>query len=323
MPQSQPVPKPQPVATVSRNSSDDKRKRKQLWNEEDAVELEEKADAEVKRMDRKRQRLAKKRARATDAADELSERSTAADVIISLDMSTSPGLTIVDRQNPKHVTYTLVGFSQTDRQQTKFDSLSKEQKTPGCIVSTIKKTPVYLRVFRAPKEYANNTEYFELITSKLMDFIRPYSPTQNQEKKNGFESKKTCSVLVVIESYAFHIQSSSVTILAELGGVIRNKLLLAGLSYLEASPTSIKKWFTGSGAADKPKMWKYFQEIAPNIKLDDWLPAAFSETNIPSPHQDIVDAFASAHSLHRDTELEHSIQAYKPKTPPTATNKPK
>ena len=108
-----------------------------------------------------------------------------------------------------------------------------------------------------------------------------------------------CRVITVIEAYAFHIQSSSVTVLAELGGVIRNKLVRAGLPFVEVSPTTVKRWFTGSGAADKHDMWRRFQAVtAGSLPLDDLIPGSF-EKNIPSPHSDVVDSFALAFSLYQ------------------------
>jgi Holliday junction resolvasome RuvABC endonuclease subunit len=106
-------------------------------------------------------------------------------------------------------------------------------------------------------------------------------------------------VLVAVEAYAFHKQSSSVTVLAELGGVMRNKLHRAGLQFVELSPTTIKRWFTGSGSADKQMMWDRFKAVTRStLALDTLIPGSFAR-QIPSPHQDIVDSFASAFSLHR------------------------
>lgn len=299
---------PSPTTTPSQSSSETKKtggskKRKgpepkealgvvKLWSEESVEALEKEAAVELAKQGRKKARRAKKREKAAEAADELESRTADAEVIIALDMSTSPGLCIVDRSDTKlGIRYELVGFAQTDKQQSMFDLISARNKTPGRIVSRLKNgDSATLRVWRAPKEgkYANNTEYYDIITSKLIECMIPHA-------------KKRCCAIV--EAYAFHIHSSSVTPLAELGGVIRNKLLQTKIPFLEVSPTSIKKWFTGSGSADKPQMWKKFNEIAPAIKLDEWLPAAFSESKIPSPHQDIVDAFASAHSLHSNFHL--------------------
>jgi Holliday junction resolvasome RuvABC endonuclease subunit len=268
----------EPCPTTNNNTT-------RLWSEGDVEVFEKQASAEMARQGRKKAMRARKRAKKADAAEELEDKCREAQVIIALDMSTSPGLAIADRSGVD-VAYELVGFAQTDKQQSMFDLISSQNKTPGRIVSRLSNgCRATLQISRAPKEgrYANNTEYYELITSRLMDCIRPYAD-------------KRC--LVILEAYAFHIHSSSVTALAELGGVIRNKLFQAKLAFLEVSPTSIKKWFTGMGTADKPQMWKQFQELAPKVQLQEWLPAPFSDTKIPSPHQDIVDAFASAHSLH-------------------------
>jgi Holliday junction resolvasome RuvABC endonuclease subunit len=180
----------------------------------------------------------------------------------------------------------LGGLAQTDKQQKEFEKQSVAVGTAGRLASRLRSgESAEVRVSRAPRDrdVADNAEYYDRITDWLMGHLRPYVGAR---------------VVVLLESYAFNQHSISVTMLAELGGVIRNKLHRAGLYHAEVSPTSIKKAFTGSGTADKPQMWRRFCELAPELKLDKWLPSALSETNIPSPHQDIVDAFASAWSAH-------------------------
>lgn len=51
---------------------------------------------------------------------------------------------------------------------------------------------------------------------------------------------------VVLEDYPYGMQSSAVTKLAELGGVVRDKLYEAGLSWLPVSNSSTKLYATGS-----------------------------------------------------------------------------
>jgi Holliday junction resolvasome RuvABC endonuclease subunit len=144
----------------------------------------------------------------------------------------------------------------------------------------------------APTSDEKAARYDEL-TNAVMERVLEFSP-------------RGC--LVLIEAHVFHVaQSSSITQLAEIGGVIRNKLYAAGYDVREISPTAIKKWFSGSGAADKQRMWNAFLRHAPHLKLAEWLPASFNNGHIPSPHQDLVDSFAIAHSLHRQTLKQHRI----------------
>lgn len=261
---------------------------RRMWNEEDSKRAEEETEKVRVREERKRSRRAKKRKQAEEASNDLEEKAAQADIIIALDMSTSPGMAIVDRSNPKNTRYYLIGFAQTDKQQNSFDRLANDAKTPGRIQTTVQGASAELLICRSPKEgaYQHNTDFYEQITAILMDRIMSVL-------------RPNCRVLAVVEAYAFHIvHSSSITKLAELGGAMRNKLFRAKIPFVEVSPTSIKKWFTGKGSADKPDMWRQFQKVAPQILLAEWLPAALSATKIPSPHQDIVDAFAAAHSLH-------------------------
>jgi Holliday junction resolvasome RuvABC endonuclease subunit len=261
-----------------------------VWSAEGVDRLEKDMEKEVLKLERKKKRAANKRQKKKTSAELLQTQAKSADVIIALDMSTSPGLAIVERYSGLPVRYTLVGFAQTDKQQTKFDSIAKN----GKITTTLKNGDgVDIISFRAPKEkeYINNAEYYEIITSKLLQIIMT-------KVTSPLLSSKKC--LAVIEAYAYGMRSSSVTPLAELGGVIRNKLVVNRIPFQEVSPTTIKKWFTDKGTAEKSDMWKQFKIIAPEVKLEEWLPVANfqPQKSVPSPHQDIVDAFASAHSLH-------------------------
>lgn len=57
---------------------------------------------------------------------------------------------------------------------------------------------------------------------------------------------------VFIEGYAFH--GSSLAVLAELSGVIKNAMLTGGINFYTVAPTTVKKYITGSGKADKDVM---------------------------------------------------------------------
>jgi Holliday junction resolvasome RuvABC endonuclease subunit len=57
---------------------------------------------------------------------------------------------------------------------------------------------------------------------------------------------------VIIEGYSYGSQNMHAV--AELGGIIRYHLRKIGQSPVEVAPTSLKKFITGSGAADKDQM---------------------------------------------------------------------
>lgn len=60
--------------------------------------------------------------------------------------------------------------------------------------------------------------------------------------------------LVVIEGYSFGAKGNAVVSLGELGGVVRLSLHVAGIPYVEAPPSTLKKYLTGKGNAPKEAM---------------------------------------------------------------------
>lgn len=90
-----------------------------------------------------------------------------------------------------------------------------------------------------------------------------------------------------IEGYAFAAQSSSVTSLAELGGVIRYMLRQHGLSYTEWAPQSVKLQFTDYGHAKKEDMVARWAHHVPAGKV----PVNLDLTGT-APLYDLVDAYA-------------------------------
>jgi Holliday junction resolvasome RuvABC endonuclease subunit len=93
-----------------------------------------------------------------------------------------------------------------------------------------------------------------------------------------------------IEGYAFAAQSSSITSLAELGGVIRYTLRQHGLSYTEWAPQSVKLQFTDYGHATKEDMFARWSHHVPAGKV----PVDLDLTGT-APLYDFVDAYALSH----------------------------
>jgi hypothetical protein len=70
-----------------------------------------------------------------------------------------------------------------------------------------------------------------------------------------------CCPVIAVEYYTLHMtDSSSMSTMYEIGGMIRYELTRRGLFYLDVSPSSIKSHFI-SGAADKLDMWKRFRQL--------------------------------------------------------------
>jgi Holliday junction resolvasome RuvABC endonuclease subunit len=93
---------------------------------------------------------------------------------------------------------------------------------------------------------------------------------------------------VRIENYAFGVaNSSSLTVLAELGGAVKTALCRLGIKWTETSPQAVKMQLTGNGHADKLTMideWerRFGINLAPMLECKRHL----------SPYNDLVDAYA-------------------------------
>jgi Holliday junction resolvasome RuvABC endonuclease subunit len=70
-----------------------------------------------------------------------------------------------------------------------------------------------------------------------------------------------CVPVIGVEHYLLHVTNSdAVSVMCEIGGMVRYELTQRGLFYLDVNPSSIKSHFV-SGAADKLDMWKRFQQL--------------------------------------------------------------
>ena len=95
------------------------------------------------------------------------------------------------------------------------------------------------------------------------------------------------NIRVRLEGYSFGKfgGSSSVTVLSELNGILKAQLETSGIGYEVVAPNSVKKSFTGQGNADKLAMFERFQALTGCAR-------PFAGAGVPSPWQDMADAFA-------------------------------
>lgn len=123
----------------------------------------------------------------------------------------------------------------------------------------------------------------------------------------------TCKVSVCIEGYAYNANTGGSAKLHELGGIVKQYLYDHNIPYLEVSPTSVKKFFTGKGTSDKLAMYREFSSRVDGFLLLSQF--GHAEPNapgltVPNPVQDLVDATALAfrakkcfEELNRQNEL--------------------
>jgi len=95
--------------------------------------------------------------------------------------------------------------------------------------------------------------------------------------------------MIVIEGYAFGSTSSSLFQIAENCGVFKQKLYKAGLQFVTAAPSEIKKFATGKGNAKKEQMHEAFVTET-GIDLQDAFMKKLGAA-IGSPVGDIVDSY--------------------------------
>jgi hypothetical protein len=113
---------------------------------------------------------------------------------------------------------------------------------------------------------------------------------------------KTDECVVGIEGYSFGVSdSSSISTMCEVGGLIRWHLWKHGFAFVEIAPNTVKLLFTHFGSADKYMMWLRFLELQiihdlPLVlkfkKCSSDTKFVMSSTKVPNPIQDIVDSFA-------------------------------
>ena len=96
---------------------------------------------------------------------------------------------------------------------------------------------------------------------------------------------------VMLEGYSFgSTNSSSMSKLYELGGIVRYHISVLGIPFEDIAPTSLKKQFTGSGKAQKEDMYQTFiSKNLPNLKRIFKVEQC---NGVPTPVQDIVDSVA-------------------------------
>ena len=181
-------------------------------------------------------------------------------IFVGIDNSLqSPGLTIYDKQDELYYFYFL----------------TQRKRETGIKVTTDK----YVLEGIDYPEWKTREERIDKVTQILIDKIDQF-PTLDKN--------------IMIEGYAFSAQSRSVTHLAEIGGVLRNKLYKLNLLYDEIPPTVIKKFFTGKGNSNKNGMYLQYKNY-----IRDWqVPNLFKEIGInpkskkTNPVDDIIDSFA-------------------------------
>ena len=94
----------------------------------------------------------------------------------------------------------------------------------------------------------------------LTDKICPDMPKQEMPRYLFIleKIKEKCEEIkpdvIIIEGYSFGSRGSAITQLAELRGVLKYYFSINSIKWREIAPSSLKKFVTGSGRADKEAM---------------------------------------------------------------------
>ena len=107
---------------------------------------------------------------------------------------------------------------------------------------------------------------------------------------------------IALEGYSFG-SKGKVFHIAENTGILKYKLYEDGTPYEVYSPSSIKKFATGKGNADKELMYKCFVE---DTKVDLMKLLDCKQTKVGNPVSDIVDSYYVCKKLYSDYKTRSS-----------------
>jgi Holliday junction resolvasome RuvABC endonuclease subunit len=120
------------------------------------------------------------------------------------------------------------------------------------------------------KEFKSNTQRFDWISDWAVRIL----------EANKIEK-------VFLEGYSFGSSGSRVFDIAENTGILKHKVMRMGITLETVAPTSVKKFATGKGTANKERMEESFVAET-KIDLRSYLSQTDKQWN---PSSDIIDSF--------------------------------
>ena len=129
-------------------------------------------------------------------------------------------------------------------------------------------------------EIAKNEKFRDVVGLKMIE----YQKHDGDDDYNIFQIKSIISILiddynikeVTLEAPALQASGRATATMAGLNYVIRQLLIEKGIIFKLVQPTTLKKWFTGNGRADKGLMVRCWRELEPManelkaMKIDDF-----------------------------------------------------
>ena len=248
----------------------------------------------LKQVRRKEANVARKRQKLLEGKEHIERvliQAAESKVIVAIDMSLrSPGMCIIDRTH--HRCQLISAQRLKEHGGESFHKNLLVERDMKMKDGTVLRTTIDLLDFdmsdaENEEKSVESMRQFDNVTNRLYAYLKSY---------------KREDLYVVLEGYSFSSQrsfagSASITGLAEVTGLMKYRLFADRIAFDVVPPTTIKKWFA-KGGANKFEMFQVFHRIQTGIDLETLIPRRNNKSSeIPSPQQDLIDAFASGYSL--------------------------
>jgi Holliday junction resolvasome RuvABC endonuclease subunit len=126
------------------------------------------------------------------------------------------------------------------------------------------------------QEFSSREQRYSRIVNDIMDV---------------FDGYKDRDLKIAIENYAFGAKGRAQSGLYELGGAVRMSLYTRKLQFTEIPPTTVKKYATGNGTANKVEMVANFFHLTKLSLYDMFDLSEPAKGDVPGPISDVCDAY--------------------------------
>jgi Holliday junction resolvasome RuvABC endonuclease subunit len=252
---------------------------------------------------KKKEKKSIKKEKSSKKKEQISTIQKTADVIIGLDLSlNSPGVCcfLVQKQE-----WHWIGFCEQQQQQSFIRQMTKSCPLRARILGKMSQVYIHLRFEENQKQKNKEKE------EKSREYVNALKTSSKLTYVFDILDKiipdKQTIVAAFIEGIAMH-GTGDILGLSAVSGAYQNQLACRKWPFHFIEPNKNKMNFTGNGSADKQYMWAAFKrytdsntaddqnvEKAAGLQLYDLPPYSWLKNknlDVPTPHQDLVDAFA-------------------------------
>lgn len=148
----------------------------------------------------------------------------------------------------------------------------------GCFKDLVKESP-QLSPYEYPKDLDPGMERFSFLSTWILKALLSKFESGGGDK---------IDIVVWIEGYSYGSTGSRIFEIGENGGILKYHLFQKGIPFKVVPPTTVKKFYTGSGRADKQAMeHQFISETGMDLRTTLNLTQKQS-----SPVGDICDSYA-------------------------------